>query len=133
MIEFNKTKKENFYLVYKSMCESHGFPALHIDNIEEVFICKKDGLLVYSCFKWNTGSAMCMIGFPVSNLDLVVPKGFKDGLLQKFFGYISEVCKSEGYSIIWTTSATKRVERALSKSDFQKGDQNVNTYIKVLS
>ena len=74
-----------------------------------------------------------MIGFPVSNLDLVVPKGFKDGLLQKFFGYISEVCKSEGYSIIWTTSATKRVERALSKSDFQKGDQNVNTYIKVLS
>ena len=131
MIEFNKTKKEGFYTVYKSMCEAHQFPAMHIDNIEDVFICKREGLLMYSCFKWNTGSGMCMIGFPVSNL--YAPKELREGLLPKFLNYISDVCKSEGYNIIWTTSATERVERALSETDFQKGDQNVNTYIKVLS
>ena len=131
MIEFNKTPKEDFYYVYKSTCEAHGFPAMHIDNIEEVFICKREGLLMYSCLKWNTGSAMCMIGFPISNL--YAPKELREGLLPKFFNYISEVAKSEGYNIVWTTSATERVERALSETDFQKGDETANTYIKVLS
>jgi len=126
-----KVDKEKFYDMYVKMCKMHNFPPLLLNNIEEVFVHFKDNLLTHSCFLWNTGSEMCMIGFPLSNLAL--PESFREGCLTKLLTGIEEICKEKGYKLIWTTSATKRVIDSLEEIGYQKGDENVQTYIKVVS
>ena len=117
--------------MYVDLCRMHEFPALNIENIDEVFVHFKDNVITHSCFLWNTGSKMALIGFPLSNLAL--PSGFREGCLDVFIEEICQQLLKSGYNVIWTTSATDRVINSLESNGFVKGDEKVETYIKVVS
>ena len=121
---------EEFFPTFTQWSLKQGFPTLHIDNVEEVFVCSVDDTDVYSCFVWNTGSAMCLVGFPVKNP--FVPYKVREGGLQVLFSKMAEALKKRGYTKMWTTSGTKQVEQALKENDFTLADTNVNVYIKLM-
>lgn len=131
MGETKRVFKEDYYYVYCKLAEGHNFPALHYDSVDEIFIYEQDEEVMYTCLLWNTYSNMCLLGFPVSNLS--IPTEQREGMLTKFIKGIEDWCKEEGYKIIWTTSATDRVIKTLEELGFGKGDENVQTYIKVVS
>lgn len=124
-----KVDKIHYYDMYKKLCEMHKFPALHIDNIEEVFVHFKEGLVTHSCFKWNTGSKICILGFPLSNLG--IGSKYRKGCLSKFFKDMVEQCTEDGYNLIWTTSGTERIIEVLEENGFTHADKNVQQYIKI--
>lgn len=131
MITTVKTSKSHFYDKYVLMCKAHNFPELKIENIDEVYVQFKDDILTYSIFLYNTGSGMCLLGYPLSNLS--VDSNFRKGCLDKLFEDMEKICKKKGYNLIWTVSATERVINSLKVNGYQKGDKNVQTYIKVVS
>ena len=131
MIEIEKINKLDFYDMYVLMCKAHNFPALHVDNIDEVYVQFKENTLTYSIFLYNKGSGMCLLGFPLSNLS--VSSIFREGCLDKLFVDMEEICKKKGYNLIWTVSATDRVIESLESNGYRKGDESVQTYIKVVS
>lgn len=124
-----RVDKEMYYQMYTDICKMHKFSALHIDNIDEVFVYFKGGVVIYSCFKWNTGSKICILGFPLSNL--AVKSEFRKGSLTKFFKDMVEQCTEDGYNLIWTTSGTERIIEVLKENGFTHADENVQQYIKI--
>lgn len=131
MITTEKINKLDFYDMYVLMSKAHNFPVLRIENIDEVYVQHKDNLLTYSIFLYNTGSGMCLLGYPLSNKEV----GYKlrEGCLDKLFVDMEKICKEKGYNLIWTISSTERVIESLKENGYQKGDENVQTYIKVVS
>jgi len=122
---------EGHYSLYENMCKGHNFPPLPKESVDELFCYLVNGVPMYTCLLWNTYSNMCLLGFPVSNLE--VPTEKREGMLSSFLSGIEDWCKDEGYNLIWTTSSTERVIKSLEELGYQKGDQNVQTYIKLVS
>ncbi|HMC02171.1 MAG TPA: hypothetical protein VKN14_14125 [Flavobacteriaceae bacterium] len=121
---------EAFYPIYKSWCEKRDFPILLPENMEEVFICYRKNTMLYSCFVWTTKSKIGIIGFPLGNPD--IPYKLREGGLSYLIEKISEGLKKRGFTKVWTTSGTPRVEEALIENEFALADPGVNVYIKMM-
>lgn len=129
-MEIKILDKNKFYPIYLDWSEHYGFPARHLEEIDTMIGCYKGDILVYTCFFWGTNSTFCVIGFPFASP--YTDKKTREGCLQGLFEGISRMAKDAGFKLIWTTSSTPPVEKALTGSGFQSGDQRVNQYIKVL-
>lgn len=128
-IEIEKT--DDFYNTYEDWCNEHKFPTILRSNVEdEVFVCYNDSTPIYSIFLWNTGSTMCLVGWPASNP--FVPMAFKKGGLDYLLKGMCVYLKKRGYKLAWTVSGTERVMKSLKKAGFTLADQNINQYIKQL-
>lgn len=122
--------KELFYPTYENWCAAREFPAIKISQIDSVFVCFKGDVAIYSCFFWNTNSAFCVIGFPLSNPHIKYEE--KQGGLKFMFDEIARIAKEGGYEIIWTTSDTERVIESMVESGFKTADVKVDQYYKRL-
>jgi len=120
-----------YYEQYSEMAESHGFPPMPLVTIDEMLAYVEDGEILYTCFVWNAGSVMSIIGFPVSNLKVDYSK--RKGKLNEFIKGIVEYCKNKGSMIVWTTSGTDRVIDSLDSNGFILGDKNVNLYLNYIN
>ena len=129
-LTLEKTTPDLFFPTYKNWCEQRKFPVLLPENMEEVYVCYSQRTPLYCCFAWTTKSKMCMIGFPIGNPS--IPYRFRKGALPYLFKKLSEDLKERGFTKIWTTSGTERVEEALIAEKFILADPNVNVYIKTL-
>lgn len=123
--------KDEFYPTYVEWSKHYGFLARYIDEIDTVFACYKEDVLLYTCFFWNTNSAFCMIGFPFANP--YATKEEKEGGLEALFTGMAKQANEAGYRVMWTTSDTPPVEEALQNVGFHMGDQSVNQYLGILS
>lgn len=121
---------DDFWNAYVMWSEERGFPVLARENVEEVIVCRREGTMIYSCFVWNTGSKMCMVGFPLGNP--FVDKEFREGGLRKLFIGMEHILKKRGYGKVWTTSGTWSVMSCLEELDYIKADPNVHVYIKMI-
>lgn len=128
--KFESFSVEAFYPIYESWCKQRNFPVFLLENMEEVFVCSRKGTLLYSCFLWTTKSKIGIIGFPLGNP--AIPYELRKGGLPYLIEKISENLKNRGFSKVWTTSATRRVEEALAENDFILADPDVNVYIKTM-
>lgn len=122
--------KESFYGTFAKWCEDRKFPVLRLNQIDSIFVCYNGDVPIYSCLFWNTGSAFCVLGFPVGNPN--VDKETKEGGLTYLFDQMSLIAKDAEYEVIWTTSDTVRVVDSLKESGFKVGDTNVSQYYKAL-
>ena len=129
-LEVKPADLEQFFPIYEKWCKERDFPPGLRENFEEIYVCYSSGTPLYSCFVWTTKSKMCMIGFPLGNPS--IPYYTRKGALPFLFKELSRLMGERGFTKIWTTSGTERVEQALLEQDFINADPNVNVYIKMM-
>lgn len=122
---------EENYETYCKMAEGHKFPPIPLKVIDEILAYVEGDEILYTCFVWNAGSKMTLIGFPVSNLDVDYSR--RKGKLDVFIEGIVKYCKDKGTVIIWTTSGTERIMDSLDLNGFSLGDEGVNLYLNLVN
>lgn len=130
-MEVKIVKTKDFY---DTMCEwwdAHNFPRVSPSMLpEKTFVCYLKDTPIYSTCFYNTDSNLCWLGWQITNPK--VKKEDKKGGLELLFSEIEKYARYVEYHIIFTTSNTSSVERALVNRKFTVGDTDVNHYIKIL-
>jgi len=128
--EVVREKLEDFFPIYQTWCQLHGWPSQNIKELDQVFVCYNGSIPIYSCFFWRTPSEFAIIGFPFSNP--YSEYKVRVGGISFLFDQMLEIIKKDGFRVIWTTSNTERVREALDEVGFEKADLNVDQYYKRL-
>lgn len=126
------TKTKDSYNMMKSWWEGHGFPTVSPSILpESTFVCyNEEDIAVYSMCFYNTDSDLAWIGWQVSNPN--IDKEQTKGCFDYLFKAIEQYARHLEYKVILTTSATDSVVSTLLNNGYNKGDEQVNHFIKKL-
>jgi len=97
---------------------------------EDAYVRLSEEELTHILFLYKTNSSICWVGFPTANPDN--DSVSKEVGLKSLLEYCEGEAKSEGYSVMFTTTNTPRVEFALGELGYKVGDQDINQHIKLL-
>ena len=128
-----KVETSGFYPRMMQRCKAYGFPEISPSMLPAytlVVLDEATDIELYSVCFYNTDSNLAWIGWELGNPE--APKELKKGALSELIQGAEVYAKQLGYDILFTTSNTKPVVKALESLDFTEGDTNVNHYLKLL-
>lgn len=128
-----RVKTSEFYPRMVDRCKAYSFPEVSPSMLPEysLIISDKDtDVELYSVCFYNTDSNLAWVGWELGNHE--APRDLKKGALEELINGAEVYAKRLGYDILFTTSNTKPVVKALESVGFNEGDTNVNHYLKLL-
>ena len=119
----------DFYPTMKQWAKDHDFILPPIQTMPyDVFVLKEDGVYTY-CLGVFIADQAAITAFPLSNKKA---KRTKKGLVL-LHKAVEDYVKKLNIYILWTTTATDKVRKALIDCDWFRGDSCVDHYIKIIN
>lgn len=127
MFEVSIIQKENAIETYHKWQDEHGFHKLSEALLPSTFfVCLKDGVPIYMMPFWNTDSGYAIIAYAVSNIRVPYPE--RTGGLDALIFNMCLYAKDNGYSAVFSSTASKPVIKSLTAVGFVKGDDGTGQY-----
>ena len=118
---------EDFYRTMSEWLSKHDWDILDINALpDKVFVANDGENDVYCCSLYETNSCFGVVAFPISNRDV---KKNREHLVE-LFKFVENHAREIGIKLLFTTSGTPVVEKALKKAGYEFGDKNVNQYLR---
>lgn len=130
-MEWRIETKENYYPVLCKFWEDWDFPNVPYELLpNKIFVTynSSEKIDLYAVPLYLTDSGICWLGFPTSNKK--APREYKKGALEFLLEVIENNIKKEGFSLLLTTSNTKKLMEVFENSNFKKSDEGTNFYTK---
>lgn len=126
------TELEKDYEVIKHFWPRHGWPELPIGALTTMGIVAHEGdTILAACWIYTaTNASLAMMEWMVTNPDA---SPFQTAKAVKYLaGFAIEECKKRGYAVLFTTCKNKGLERVYETAGFDKTDEDVTHFCKVL-
>jgi hypothetical protein len=120
------------YEVIKDFWPRHGWPMLPIGALTTMgLVAEEDGVILAACWVYTaTNSSLAMMEWMVTNPDVSPLRSGR--AVYHLADFASEECKARGYAVLFTTCKNAGLERVYQHAGFEKTDEGVTHFVKVL-
>lgn len=126
------TDLEKEYEVISPWWPRHGWPMVPIGALTTLGLVAHDGpLLLAACWVYTaTNASLAMVEWVVTNPDVSPMVAAK--AVFSLIDFAAIECKERGYAVLFTTCKNKGLERAYERAGFDRTDENVTHFLKIL-